>query len=84
MKMQFHVIQTHCDHGAPSIYLVTTNYDHAEETFNKLIDNYVNTYKTAIVKQHGPDRTEIIVKHPARHLFVDWLKASATIGITIK
>jgi len=83
MNMQIHVITTHCDSGAPSIYLVTTEYDEAEETYNTLVDNFIATYKTAIVKKHGPDRTEIIVKHPARCLFVDWLKGNAKIHVTI-
>jgi len=83
MNTQIHVITTFCDNGTPSIYLVTTDYDAAEETFNTLVDNFIATYKTAIVKKHGDCRTEIIVKHPARCLFVDWLKGNAKIHVTI-
>ncbi len=84
MNARIHVIQTHTDNGAPQVCLVTNDYDHAEKMFNKLVDNFIATYKTAIVKNHGPERTEIIVKHPARCLFVDWLKCSAAVSVSIK
>ncbi len=84
MKMQLHVIQTHCDDGPPQVYLITTDYDHAEKTFCQLVSNFIATYKTAIVKKHGECRTEIVVKHPDRRLFVDWLKHAPTIGVNIK
>jgi len=84
MNTRIHVIQTHTDNSAPRIEQVTTDYDDAEKKFNDLVENYLATYKTATLIQHGDNRSEIVVKHPDRSLFVDWIKCGARVNVTIK
>lgn len=85
MNTRIHVIQTHVgDNQPPRIHTVTTDYDYAEKSFNDLVENYLATYKTAQLKQHGDSRSEICVKHPDRSLFVDWLKCNSRVTFDIK
>ena len=85
MNTRIHVIQTHVgDNNPPRIDTVTTDYDHAEKRFNALVENYFATYKTAQIITHGDNRSEIVVKHPDRSLFVDWLKCNSRVTFSIK
>ncbi len=84
MNTRIHIIQTHIDGGQPRIETVTTSYDHAEKKFNDLVSNFLATYKTAKMIQHGDERTEIVIQHPNRRLFVDWVKGNAAVNINIK
>ncbi len=84
MNTRIHVIQTHTDNSPPRIETVTTDYDHASKTFQALIKNYLANYKTATVKHWGDQRTEIIVKHPDRSLFVDWVRCNSMVTFSIK